>query len=155
MNIAIKLRCEETEQIEFMCWCKTHEDQYPDLKMMFHVPNGGSRNKREAIALKQMGVKAGVSDLLMLVPHGKYHGLIIEMKYGSNKLQDSQRDFLQSQMAAGYCCAVCYSSNMAKELVRAYMSLGWSDEITEDLFREGIYKIHKLWHIPVMKEEKE
>lgn len=152
MNIAKRPRSEETEQIEFMQWAKLHEDQYPELRWMFHVPNGGRRSRWEAIAFKQMGVKSGVSDLIMLVPRGKYNGLIIEMKFGSNGLSEEQKAFLHFQLNNGYCCVVCYSSAVAKELVRTYLSLGWDEEIGAATFKEGTYRIHKLWKIPVMKE---
>lgn len=153
MNIARKPRSEETEQIVLMNWAKLNEDQYPELKWMFHVPNGGTRNRREAVALKQMGVKSGVSDLILLTPKGKYAGLIIEMKYGSNTLQENQREFLQTQMKNGYCCAVCYSAELAKELIKAYLNLNWTGEITPEFFEEGHYKLHKLWKVPVLKDK--
>ncbi len=152
MNISKKPRSEETEQIEFMHWAKLQEEQYPELRWMFHVPNGGKRNRWEAVALKQMGVKSGVSDLMMLVPRGKYSGLIIEMKYGTNTLTEEQKAFLHFQMNNGYCCVVCYSSALAKDLVRTYLALGWDEEIGSASFKEGTYKLHKLWKIPVMKE---
>lgn len=41
-------------------------------KLLFHVPNGGSRNKAEAMQLKSSGVIAGVPDLLF-VWAGKLH----------------------------------------------------------------------------------
>ena len=47
---------------------------------MFHIPNGGSRNKLEASNLKKQGVKAGVPDLFLPVGRGSYHGLFIELK---------------------------------------------------------------------------
>lgn len=34
--------------------------------LIFHVPNGGSRNYREAANLKKMGVLAGVPDILFI-----------------------------------------------------------------------------------------
>ena len=38
---------------------------YPQTRrLLFHVPNGGKRNKLEAIKLKQMGVVRGVADII-------------------------------------------------------------------------------------------
>lgn len=53
--------------------------KYLDLKKIpyFAIPNGGSRNKIEAGRMKQEGVKAGVSDLCVLLPEKV---LFIEMK---------------------------------------------------------------------------
>ena len=52
---------------------------------VYHIPNGGTRNKIEAANLKRQGVKSGVPDLCFPLARGKYHGLYIEMKVDSNK----------------------------------------------------------------------
>lgn len=41
--------------------------------MAFHVPNGGRRSAGEARLLKEMGVMAGVADLVVMVPTGRIH----------------------------------------------------------------------------------
>ena len=55
---------------------------------VFHIPNGGYRNAREAANLKRQGVKAGVPDLCIPVAKGGYHGLYIEMKTKKGKLSE-------------------------------------------------------------------
>lgn len=62
MNMRYAMRSEDTEQINVVSWANWNMNRYPELKWLHHVPNGGSRNKQEAVKLKQMGVKAGVSD---------------------------------------------------------------------------------------------
>lgn len=74
---------------------------YPDL-LAFHVPNGGSRNIREAAKLKRMGVLAGVSDILILTPTKGYHGVILELKTPTGKVQKSQEWFLDKAERNGY-----------------------------------------------------
>ena len=60
--------------------------KYPQYKvLLFAVPNGGHRDATEAKIMMVEGVTPGVSDLLLLVPRGQYHGLCIEMKTMSNK----------------------------------------------------------------------
>ena len=39
--------------------------------VIFSIPNGGTRNKLEAITLKATGLLAGVSDLIVILPNGK------------------------------------------------------------------------------------
>lgn len=68
MNLRYAKRSEDTEQINVTSWAAWNERQYPELKWLHHIPNGGSRNKAEAVKLKQMGVKAGVSDLCLPYP---------------------------------------------------------------------------------------
>lgn len=68
MNMRYAMRSEDTEQINVVSWANWNVNRYPELKWLHHVPNGGSRNKQEAVKLKQMGVKAGVSDLCLPYP---------------------------------------------------------------------------------------
>ena len=90
---------------------------------MYHVPNGGSRNKQEAVKFKQMGVKAGVSDLYLPYPRGMYCGLFIEMKYGDNRQQATQKEFLRDMAEAGHFVATCYSAEEAIKVIEKYLSL--------------------------------
>jgi hypothetical protein len=93
----------------------------------FAVPNGGSRNIREARNLKLEGVRAGVSDLVVVL---KDKVIFIEMKQPPKKLksgklstagisvQDSQREFLgkvsQSNVCKGY---IAYGFEQAKKII--------------------------------------
>ena len=86
MNMKYAMRSEDTEQINVVSWANWNVNRYPELRWLFHVPNGGSRNKQEAVKFKQMGVKAGVSDLCLPYPKGIYCGLFIEMKYGNKDI---------------------------------------------------------------------
>lgn len=110
MNMRYAMRSEDTEQINVVSWANWNVNRYPELKWLHHVPNGGSRNKQEAVKLKQMGVKAGVSDLCLPYPKGLYCGLYIEMKFGDNRQQETQKEFLADMAAAGHFVATCYSA---------------------------------------------
>lgn len=48
-------------------WAAYHMDCMPELEYMHHIPNGGKRDKRTAVALKRQGVKAGVPDICLPV----------------------------------------------------------------------------------------
>lgn len=84
---------------------------------------GGSRNKAEAVKLKQMGVKAGIPDLCLPVPMGVYSGLYIEMKYDTGRLEDSQKKMLKTLAAAGHYCTVCYGAEEAIRVLEEYINL--------------------------------
>ena len=49
-------RSEASEQITLIQWCDINRCKYPELGLIFHIPNGGKRNKLEAIKLKKEGV---------------------------------------------------------------------------------------------------
>lgn len=119
MNMRYAMRSEDTEQINVVSWANWNMNRYPELKWLHHVPNGGSRNKQEAVKLKQMGVKAGVSDLCLPYPKGLY----IEMKFGDNRQQETQKEFLSDMAAAGHFVATCYSAEEAVKVIEEYCEL--------------------------------
>lgn len=123
MNMRYAMRSEDTEQINVVSWANWNVNRYPELKWLHHVPNGGSRNKQEAVKLKQMGVKAGVSDLCLPYPKGLYCGLYIEMKFGDNRQQETQKEFLVDMAAAGHFVATCYSAEEAVKVIEKYCKL--------------------------------
>lgn len=123
MNMKYAMRSEDTEQINVVSWANWNANHYPELRWLFHVPNGGSRNKQEAVKFKQMGVKAGVSDLCLPYPKGIYCGLFIEMKYGNNRQQDTQKEFLADMAETGHFVATCYSAEEVIDVIEKYLNL--------------------------------
>ena len=123
MNLKYALRSEDTEQIAVINWAQWNMQRYPELELLHHVPNGGSRNKAEAVKLKQMGVKAGVPDLHLPVPKAGFCGLYIEMKYGSGRIQDTQKEFMRAAAARGNYCVVCYGAEAAVKVLEDYLKL--------------------------------
>jgi hypothetical protein len=64
---------------------------------------------------------AGVSDLLLLVPAGGYHGLCIEMKTAKGRQQPTQKEWQQEVEAQGYRYEVCRSVEQFMDIVRDYL----------------------------------
>lgn len=114
-------RGEDTEQENVISWANWHLREYPELKWLHHIPNGGERNKAEAARFKAQGVKAGVSDLFLPAAHGGYFGLYIEMKYGKNKPTKQQAEFMKDMLFAGYKTKVAYSAEEAIDELRKYL----------------------------------
>ena len=56
-------------------------------------------------------------------PKGIYCGLFIEMKYGNNRQQDTQKEFLADMAAAGHFVATCYSAEEAIKVIEEYLNL--------------------------------
>jgi hypothetical protein len=120
----MKPETEEQHQIAVMSWAeKQAEEGRPELALLFHIPNGGHRNRVTAIKLKAMGVKPGVSDLLLPVARGGYHGLWIEMKKPKGrKATEDQDGWLLHMKEQGYMTGVCVGFEEAKRLIEAYLS---------------------------------
>ena len=114
---------ESQEQRTLFQWLALNMGRHPELGLCFHIPNGGSRNAREAHNLKLQGVKAGVPDLFLPVPHGEYHGLFIEMKRTKGgRVSDEQKEWITALSGQGYKCVVTKGWEDAAEQIKAYIS---------------------------------
>lgn len=116
-SVAVRHQYEAHEQEAFFNWAS----YYPELDYMYAVPNGGSRNRLEAVNLKRQGVKAGVPDICLPLPKGKYHGLYIEMKYGKNTPSDKQKEYIDYLNRVGYKAVVCYGFEAAQRVIKGYL----------------------------------
>ncbi len=114
---------EDDHQATVIAWSRLNERKFPALRWLFHVPNGGKRNAREAARLQTQGVIAGVADLFLPYPSREYHGLFIELKAEGGKLTDNQRAFLQAMVSRGYCAQVAVGSKAAIDLIEWYLQI--------------------------------
>lgn len=114
---------EDVEQECLLRWTEFVKGKHPEIRLLYHIPNGGSRNKREAEHLRRQGVKAGVPDLCLPVPRGRYHGLFIELKAKDNTPTQKQKDWLAALDAQGYKTVVCWGWETASELIDEYLRL--------------------------------
>lgn len=106
--------------IGLMSWAKTQPilDEY-----LIHIPNGGYRHPLEALKLKKMGVKAGVSDLFIAYPNPNYHGLWIELKSEVGHLSFEQKKWLKLMADVGYATAVSYTIDETYDILQSYFDL--------------------------------
>ncbi len=97
----------------------------------FAVPNGGRRNKAEAILLKRSGVKAGVPDIVIPVPPPQIPctlcgtvrlvGAVVELKRADGRPSDvrpQQRRWLQAFEAYGWLSIVGFGADDVCEQLR-------------------------------------
>jgi len=120
-----KAGTEAAQQTALFCWAALPEviAHYPELKLMFHIPNGGTRNKIEAGHLKAQGVKAGVPDIFLPVARPGYHGMFIEMKVKDNTPSDKQKEWLFMLRQAGYVASIARSWIEARDFLIYYLEL--------------------------------
>ena len=92
---------EDTIQAQIYKWyhnnycLKKHDPPHS----IFAVPNGGLRNKREAIKLKATGVVSGVSDLIIIQPKKV---LFVEVKTETGIQSKNQKQFEKIVTALGF-----------------------------------------------------
>ena len=102
--------------------CAVLKGQYPELALLFHIPNGGRRDAAEAANLKKQGVKPGVPDLFLPVPRGDYHGLFIELKRrDGGRLSETQKGWLLALERQGYAAVVCHGARDAVDVLIKYL----------------------------------
>ena len=97
--------------------------KWPELSLMFHVPNERHCTPQQGKTLQRMGVKRGVPDLCLPVPKGRYNGLFIEMKTEAGKTTDDQEWWGGRLLAQGYMWEVCHGWESAVRVLEWYMNL--------------------------------
>lgn len=131
---------ESEEQAFLMQMIEMHKGRFPELEMLFHVPNEGKRTKYTGGKLRSEGMKRGIPDLFLDVPKLNFHGLRIEMKrQKGNKATKDQREWIVKYISHGYAAAVCYGWEEAWQLLRAY--IGENAEMIENYVQRTLSEI--------------
>lgn len=109
---------ESQEQYELFEWASYRRD----LRLMYHIPNGGYRDAREAAWMRKQGVKAGVPDICLPIPKKGYGALYIELKRADGgRLSEKQKEWIEALRAAGNRVEVCRGWIEAKKVIEEYM----------------------------------
>lgn len=89
-------------------------------RLRFHaIPNGGSRNVREAMNLKRQGVKPGVPDVCIMLAYGP--AIWIELKAPKGKPTAQQLDFIAWANTHGHPAWVVRSVDELDGILKGYM----------------------------------
>ena len=119
---------EHALQVALFCWSARQIDRFPDIGLMFAIPNGGERNIIVASRMRAEGVKSGVSDICLPVPRHAYHGFFIEMKKPGGKESETQKAFGKGVMANGYLYSMFDCWEKAANALTWYLSNGAEHE---------------------------
>ena len=96
--------------------------QYPQMaNLLFAIPNGGARSKREGGVKKAEGMTAGVSDLILLRSNKQFGALCIEMKTKDGKQSESQKKWQKLAEKYGSKYIVCRSLDEFIESINDYL----------------------------------
>lgn len=98
--------------------------QYPKLKLLLHhSPNEGllPGSAREGAKRKEMGVRAGFPDLVLLHPGGCWYYLCIELKTATGRQSPSQKAFEKAVSMSGGCYEIVRSLDGFIRLIRGYL----------------------------------
>lgn len=89
---------EDALQSKIVVWFKNNYQMHGN-GLIFSCPNGGTRNIVEAKKLKETGLMAGVSDLIVLL---KNKILFVELKIEKGIQSDAQKVFETRILNLGY-----------------------------------------------------
>lgn len=111
----------EEDDLQMNC-IETFRLIYPKLwRRLYHIPNGGKRDTREAERLREMGVIPGCLDLFFSIPKGKWHGMYAEAKTQTGRLSEHQITFIKEMKEDYYCCVFRSVEDFLKE-IKEYLS---------------------------------
>lgn len=114
---------ESNEQQTLVAWAKRHEEEWPELRMLYHIPNEGKRSRKNGARMKAEGLKSGVPDICLPVARGGHHGLYIELKRRKDsKVTEEQLEWIADLVAQGYVAAVCRGCDEAISLITRYLT---------------------------------
>lgn len=123
---------EDSIQMSCVSWFRI---AHPELaRLLHHSANEGKRTTRivhthagtrvvcsGGARLKAMGMQTGFPDLFLAVPRRGMHGLFIEMKSATGRLEPSQREMLALLSEQGYATAICRSLDEFRSVIDNYL----------------------------------
>ena len=111
-------------QASFVSWCQMQvmTGKYPELALVFAIPNGMPVSKRTRGRFVAEGLMQGVSDLFLPVARGKFHGMFIELKKQDGRVSPEQKAFIAAVQAQGYYAKVVYGLDEIISTVLEYLN---------------------------------
>ena len=114
-----KPQTESQIQKDCVVWFRSRYESIEPL--FFSVANGGARNAWTAKIMKDEGVRAGVSDLILLIPRHGFAALLVEMKTSDGKQSDSQKTFERLATQYKYKYVVVRDLTTFQQLMLSYI----------------------------------
>lgn len=129
---------ESDDQATYFDWLKTVRVNYkvgaglanvPLFDFAFAVPNGSmlagdSKQRAKYMAfLRRRGLKPGVSDIVIALPIGTYHGMYLELKrLKGGVVTKEQRDWQALMLRVGYLAVIARGFEAAKSATLNYLA---------------------------------
>lgn len=118
-----RVRRQEEARLQAECYAWAWNERPITRRVLFHVENERTDgNKVDGARRRAMGLVAGVSDLLLLLPRGRYHGLCIEMKTPDGYQREEQKTWQALVEANGYRYEVIRTKEDFQELIDNYLA---------------------------------
>ena len=93
------------------------------VRNRYHATVHGTANGTANGTHPPVGMLVGIPDLLVFESRGGYHGLCIELKTETGRLECVQEDVCKTLASLGYYVEVCYGLDAAIECIDRYFSM--------------------------------
>jgi hypothetical protein len=119
---------EHDEQVALIEWAQSQINIYPELQLLYAVPNQGGAGRAAIIRgqkMKREGMRKGVPDLCLPISRGNFLTLYIEMKDVGSKgrLSAEQTLWVSLLSEAGHNVQVCHGFEEAMNTLINYLRL--------------------------------
>lgn len=116
---------EHDHQVELFAWAARETHRWPELALLFAIPNFHGRlgrlTAKQGAYLRDEGRKPGVPDMLLPVARGVFHGLFIELKRIGGKPNDAQLEWRAQLRAQHYRAEIVEGWHAARDLLIRYL----------------------------------
>ncbi len=112
---------EHEEQVRLFEEAVDKGKEWPELSLLFAIPNGGFRFTTVAGQMRAEGVKAGVPDVFLPVARRGWHGLFLELKTREGVAQKHQKRWHKALRAQGYRVEIARGWKQAWEILLDYL----------------------------------
>lgn len=112
---------ESQEQQALFRWAQFNTGMMPELWLLHKNCNDGKRTLAAGAKAKAEGLKPGLPDVHLPVARGGYHSLWIELKVGTNKPSENQKEWIERLREQGNCAEVCYGWVDAAAIITGYL----------------------------------
>ena len=118
---------EAATQTALFDWAGWARSKYPDLDLLFCIPNGMPLHGPQRFAvinwMKAQGLKPGLPDVCLPVGRGGYFSKWLELKIPGGRVSESQAIWIDRLRRAGASVSVCESYEQAVTDLEIYCRL--------------------------------
>lgn len=103
---------------------KAAREAFPhECRLLHHIPNGANTNALRGKLNQMSGIIAGIPDLFLPYPAGKYHGLYMEVKKDQiSRVRKDQKYCLTELAQEGYFTCTARSPQEGIKLIHYYLT---------------------------------
>lgn len=112
---------EARHQQNLFTWARLARAEYPELALLYSIPNESKRSVSQGRRLRETGMRKGFPDLCLPVARGRFGALYIELKAERGRVRPEQKLWLAELEEAGNLAVVAWGWEHAREIILGYL----------------------------------